>query len=376
MIFKNITFGERLAVANGRPAGFDYLRLFLAIEVLIWHTVLMTRGKDFQTDVLNHSLWRALPPMILMMFFALSGFLVAGSLERTKNIADFIALRLLRIMPAIWFVIFFLALVAGPALTTLPLREYFNNRDFFHYFLNLICDVHYTLPGVFANNPDANAVNGQLWTIPLELTCYAMLALLALLQIFKHPRLMLCLFLLVQVLFAWRAVAEPVIWGGVSAKLLYLSFLGGSLVYLHRNRIPYSFSLACLCALAAYGLIYIPGGSYFIAAPAAYLTIYLGLQNPRRTWIVRSGDYSYGIYLIAYPIQQFVVSFAVGVQPWYLNLLASLPLTFMFAFVSWHLVEKRALSYRHYIPQLYRVPVTIYLKTKQRLGSKHNMVKR
>ena len=86
-------------------------------------------------------------------------------------------------------------------------------------------------------------------------------------------------------------------------------------------------------------------GDALAPVPAAYVACYFGLMNPRRSWIVSSGDYSYGLYLYGFVIQQCAAAFG-PLQHWYLNLLVSLPLSFGVAMASWHLVEKHALRLR------------------------------
>jgi peptidoglycan/LPS O-acetylase OafA/YrhL len=83
-------------------------------------------------------------------FFALSGFLVAGSGMRlsTKN---FLLNRAARILPALVADIVFAALLIGPLVTKLPVKQYFTDTTFFTYFLNITGWVQYSLPGVFEN---------------------------------------------------------------------------------------------------------------------------------------------------------------------------------------------------------------------------------
>jgi len=119
-----VTLAERLNATNGRPSGFDYLRLGLAISVVIVHTVRTTYGVDSE-------LWTtALRPFvraIIPMFFALSGFLVAGSLERSKTTLTFIGLRLIRIYPALAVEVALSAFLIGMAVTAFPLATYFQD---------------------------------------------------------------------------------------------------------------------------------------------------------------------------------------------------------------------------------------------------------
>jgi len=115
------------------------------------------------------------------MFFALSGFLVAGSLERSKTTLTFIGLRLIRIYPALAVEVALSAFLIGMAVTAFPLVTYFQDPLFLKYLLNVIGDIHYNLPGVFENNPVPKIVNAQLWTVPVELMCYVALTVLVLL---------------------------------------------------------------------------------------------------------------------------------------------------------------------------------------------------
>ena len=82
----------------------------------------------------------------------------------------------------------------------------------------------------------------------------------------------------------------------------------------------------------------------FISFPAAYLTVYLGLLNPRRTKFLLSGDYSYGMYLYGYPIQQSFTALGAWTYSWWLNMAVTWPLAFGLAAFSWWFIEKPALS--------------------------------
>lgn len=78
---KPISLMTRLEDCGGRPSGFDYLRIGLAISVLCLHSVATSYGKAADVELWMTPL-RPFMRAILPMFFALSGFLVAGSLLR------------------------------------------------------------------------------------------------------------------------------------------------------------------------------------------------------------------------------------------------------------------------------------------------------
>src|SRR5215468_2964959 len=180
------TIEERLLEADGRPSGFDYMRLALALAVFMLHIPATNFGDEVQNALFLH-LWRPVSAIVLPMFFALSGFLVAGSLTRCKTLVSFLGLRVLRIVPALAAEVFLSGFILGALFTTLPLRRYFFSWGLLTYFLNIVGDVQFTLPGVFYSNPHAGVVNQQLWTVPWELDCYILLAVLALVGIVRKP---------------------------------------------------------------------------------------------------------------------------------------------------------------------------------------------
>jgi len=99
-------------------------------------------------------------------------------------------------------------------------------------------------------------------------------------------------------------------------------------------------------------LFSIPHGLRFVAVPSAYVTVYLGLLNPPRNKIVLSGDYSYGLYLYGFPIQQAFVSVGPNLHHWYLNLLLTIPCAILVAVGSSWLVERPVLDQRKKLRKL------------------------
>src|SRR5262249_41843375 len=90
-----LTIGEIFARAAGRTPGFDYLRIGLAVAVLGWHSIWISGSTELDIDIWSGP-FRCLPAAIVPMFFALSGFLVANSLQRSR-LHEFIILRVLRL---------------------------------------------------------------------------------------------------------------------------------------------------------------------------------------------------------------------------------------------------------------------------------------
>src|SRR5579872_720444 len=151
-LFGGRSLEQRLEATRWRPSGFDYMRLVLALGVICWHSTLTSYGGAEHNLIADVVLF-PLAIFILPMFFSLSGFLVAGSLERSKTFLTFLGLRVFRIMPALAVEVLLSALILGPLLTTLSLGAYVRDSEFHAYFLNIVGDIHYLLPGVFTSNP-------------------------------------------------------------------------------------------------------------------------------------------------------------------------------------------------------------------------------
>jgi peptidoglycan/LPS O-acetylase OafA/YrhL len=347
-----------MIATNGRTSGFDYLRIILAALVILAHSRVTTFGfaavaphagaVEPHTPLFQPVLWSIVPS-----FFILSGFLVAGSLMRAKTIFEFAMLRVLRLVPALFVQTMIAALILGPLVTDLPLRTYFSAATFWSYPLNIIGDVHHVLPGVFTHNPTPNIVNVQLWTILPEWLCYVMLAI-AYLVVVLISRLwdfrlrtgigLLTMAMLLGLLLSMmQPQGAPKNWlagaNSVSTVTLMLSFLIGATLFFYRDRVPLRFDLFLLSLAGAY--IGMHGGKwqYLGVLPLAYATIYVGLATIPKTLITATGDYSYGVYLYGYPVQQTFAYLFPHNQVWELNFIVSLTVSFILAAFSWHFVE-------------------------------------
>jgi peptidoglycan/LPS O-acetylase OafA/YrhL len=246
---------NRLNETQNRPSGFDYIRLILALGVIFSHSMLLTNDNDAMMGI--RPVLAMFFALILPMFFALSGFLVAGSLERSNTLITFLGLRVFRIMPALTVEVLLSALVLGPLLTTVSLAYYFSSGEFFSYFLNIFGEIHYYLPGVFLSNP-VTVVNGQLWTVPWELACYIALAALAVTGIFRRRHWLVLSLVGLHVaqigLDIIRTDRNPWVVGG---SALLMSFVAGLVLYRFREKFPghAAFVLLwplCHCSCLAY----------------------------------------------------------------------------------------------------------------------------
>lgn len=348
MLPKNATVRQLLDENKGNAPGFDALRIVFCVVIVLWHAYCLSLG----ARVIDKGLMFVILRGILPMFFFLAGFLVTGSALRLKSVKSFFIFRVFRIFPALVTEVFLSAVILGGLITTLPLAEYYSHPGFAAYFLNIVGVVRFLLPGVFESNP-LPYVNYNLWTLPGEFYCYiGMFVLLATRAIF-HRRVVLVL-LSVAILFfterffLWTETAGPaqntIV---VYSWFLPCSFMIGVLAYLFADKIVLNRGFLLLSLAAFAGFLWdstMPVG----VLGACYLCLYAGFADLRRFALAKHGDFSYGIYLYGYPIQQALVYFfPVLKNPWLLGM-ASLPVSIGFAMLSWRFIEKPVLGLRRH----------------------------
>jgi len=350
------SIATRIEETSGHASGFDYMRLALASAILLIHTALVCHGLPADQAIYTGPA-RPLARLILPAFFALSGFLVAGSLQRSRTLFMFLGLRALRIIPGLAGLTVFSAFILGPLVTDLPLRDYFGSAALRHYLLTAIGDVQFYLPGTFQANPLPEVVNGQLWTIPFELYSYIVISVLALLGLHRYHILapLSVVTLTLVYLFVtlarhhWVVMFVP---GSINGALLIATSLAGVSLYLYRDLVPWSFSLFLSAFfLACVSVSYLPFGDFLAPFPAAYATIYLGLLNPDRRFL-HGADYSYGVYLYGFSVQQAMVHALTMAHEEIMIATLSVPMVLCVAGLSWYLIEKPAQKLRHILKKI------------------------
>ena len=158
-----------------RSNNFDALRMVGALLVVVGHGLLLTDAGRVPriAGIPLHTLG-------LFIFFTISGYLIAGSWQRNPSLSAFLRNRALRLFPALIVVVMVTVLLIGPLVTSLSSLEYVVHPQTRAYLANIVMISQYELPGVFAENPHSNAVNGVLWTLGLEFVCYLLTAVIGL----------------------------------------------------------------------------------------------------------------------------------------------------------------------------------------------------
>ena len=286
--------------------------------------------------------------LAVLTFFSLSGYLVAQSWATRPSWLAFCEARALRIFPALFVVSVLTVLVIGPIATQLRPGAYFASiptREYVPCTIALLQSC--AVPGVFASNPIPHAANGSLWTISVEVACYACVVLVGVLGLATHR------FLLVIVI-AMLALAETLStnavigWfphsNAIVTSRLVGAFACGALFFVFGRWIP-------LSRLVLAGFVLLVGATFgtvlfahALIVAICYAVLYVAFAPSMQVrWFPKRIDVSYGLYLVAFPIQQLLVSALRVERPVVLFVLAY-PLALALAWLCWEFVERRCLA--------------------------------
>lgn len=343
-----VTLGE---VAGSRDNNFNLIRIIAASGVLVSHAFPIALGIG-AAQPFQRATGLTLGWICVGIFFAISGFLIARSFDRKAHIADWFSARVARLFPGLIVVSVLIALVYGPVFTTLTLGEYFARLGTWTYVPRnvTLVSLQFGLPGVFEDLPYPVAINGSLWTLVYEVACYGGVFVAGMLgALASRTRFA---FALALYLAAFAATGVPGIAEQIPAKLeplrlLSFPFALGMAFYVWRGWMVLSWALMMLMAIIAAAL---HGTALF--EPAFLLAIAYGtfvfayrLSGPVRRYNA-IGDYSYGMYVYAFPVQQAAIALAGPMSPLE-NMAIAFPITLLLAIASWYWVEEPALARRH-----------------------------
>ena len=339
---------------------FDAIRVGSALWVLFSHAHAFF-------GIPEPAVFAGHPNVAVDVFFTISGYLVMQSWERDPDIVRFFVKRSLRIFPGLFLCLVFTSLVVGLLATTLAPPEYFGMADTWKYIysnmgLSLFGSKPF-LPGVFEQNIYPRGVNGSLWTLRYEVAMYLMLGGIGCLSmLFTRNRATNSCCLLAFVIFMGWAISlllqgrvpgevqAPFVWrAGLDARLapLGLNFFAGCCLHLYRKQIRLNSALAAAGVIIAALLPHSLLQSILVWLFVPYATIVFAWNAPDFLKKFKNLDYSYGIYIYAFPLQQLMSMYGQR-YGWNFTviLVNSLVLTIAAAALSWHWVEKPALKFK------------------------------
>jgi peptidoglycan/LPS O-acetylase OafA/YrhL len=334
-------------------SNFDYIRLVAASAVIFSHSFLLADGYER-----NEPFVRLLGEKNILglygvcTFFIISGFLITQSACASRSVGAFAWSRALRIYPALICCAAFCGVVLGSIFTTAPLTDYWIRLLPLNYtaWTSLLPGSEgWSIPTVIfypGGGLLAEGMNGSLWTIPQELSCYLFLGLLLAVRWLRwHVLAAICVLCSPLMLLPFPVVPKAL------GDFLFVapSFAFGALIYFvhSRWRLPLWPLLVCACIAA--GAVWAGKTLQLFPLYAAYPLICLATaQRFHLSSLKKFGDISYGMYLYGWPVEQVARALLGHGAPWWAIFGTALPAAAVLGFVSWHLVEKRALRLKRY----------------------------
>ena len=343
---ESVTRPRDAAMRVDRPSNnFDFVRLALAAMVVISHAFAL-RDRPLHEPLFDVTGGRLkLGELAVDGFFAISGLLIAGSFDRCRGLGDYALKRVARIYPG-YLVAFALSVTLASWLAVGRIGA--EGRSAAVLVANAA-----TLgrPGFVPGRPGV-LLNGAMWTIRPEFACYALLAIWGLIGGLRSRWLTALAAALVLSASACSILnLIPALRGRTSVAddlRLGTFFSLGSAAYAWRDalRFPWGSIVAAAVVAAAASLHPL---TFAICFPPAFAYATLGVGS-RSTPVVRDaarfGDFSYGVYLYAWPVQILMgVRHSLLPHPT-LDALVVLLISLPLAALSWHLVERPALRWK------------------------------
>ena len=288
---------------ESRNHNFDYLRLFLAVEVVAMH---------LNAGLLRGNLWVPIPPVAA--FVALSGFLIPQSLERSRNLGHFAWKRILRTLPALVPLMLAIGVAFGPKHVERAIVQY------------LSAGYHSLFQGCVL----------PLWSLIVEDGLYAAIALLFFLG--SHRKAWVTMLIIGGLLAVQANISDPVF----DYRFLQTSigFFIGNLAFIYKDRLAklhWAWPAAALGAAVAGWLAFL---GPFVFPLIIGCVVVLAMTLPQIKWGIP--DLSYSIYIWHAPVMLALLG------PWAMPrdarwVTATVVLTLIASTLSWYLVEKPAL---------------------------------
>jgi len=328
---------------------FGVVRLLAATLVVFSHATAIVYGdvvKEPLAELTGHTLgWHS-----VNMFFCLSGLLIMASMERTSSTLQFLWARFLRLYPAIFALILFM-FGLGAMMSSEPF-SLFTFVDLSARTLLLFGDSA-TLPGVFATNPLFDVLNSPLWTLRFEVFCYLFLAasftVVAAIRnrfpaflTFKAFSLAVMVVCVVHMNFFYDEKTATI--DSHLARFVFAFFIGAWVWQWREALRP---SLIGLVAFGVLNLVLILAGIHYAPIQivmASYLALYLGSLNfGALSRFTDRQDFSYGVYITGFPIQQIIYILLPEASP-VINFAVSMVIALPISALLWNVIEKPALK--------------------------------
>lgn len=335
------------AALNPKKNSLIFIKLMLAVSVIFSHSYVLG---GFGLDPLHKPFKASFGSLALESFFVISGFLVTASFFRNASLLKYLRNRFFRIFPGFWASLLFSGLILAPIAYIFENKEFPAIQTFFSYVITnaFLLINQQTINGIFIHNPLPLVVNGSLWSLFPEFLCYIAIPLASLLSLLNKQKKTLFVLFLAYLIFNGIEGARYGYFENSSTlsffRILFefqrysAYFFAGSLFFIFAAKKVFSSILFYAFLIAV--LISIVFQVYNFIGPILlpYVIIGLAIKLPFPNFS-KIGDYSYGLYIYAFPVQQTVYLLNPNIKSpmffFFISIIFTLPL----AFLSWHFIE-------------------------------------
>lgn len=336
------------------------MRFVAASLVIASHSFALTGNVEPKVGNVNLGLFA------VWIFFVISGYLISQSWVHHPHFGAFMTKRGLRIFPALSAVCILSVLGLG-FVSTLGYIDYLRTPGVLQYLNNIMLfNTSYVIPGVFADNLYPDAVNGALWTLPYEFTMYLVLGVIGTLGWIVGRK---ALGVWVGLLVLNVLQLDPSRARSFHVSLFYLDaayfsqlalmFFSGVAVYVLRHRLTTVLRSTWLPAFACFFAIthYAPEWAPVVAGMLLGVGVIGFCELAFFRGFGRYGDFSYGIYVYGFPLQQLVGHLTHTTRPLTMFMIA-FPASVAAGALSWHLLEARCIRLKRRIEPRREAPAT------------------
>lgn len=335
----------------GRENNYNVLRMIAAAAVMYGHMYVLI-GSSAPVLYANE-----VNSIGFKMLMVLSGYMITQSCIYDSKVSRYAIKRVFRLIPALLFFSLAVIFIIGPVFTTLPMAEYFKHYYTRRYLYNVVLNPQYQLPAVFETNPYPYVVNGSLWGLPVEVSCYVLIYIILKLLckvpwrkiIFSVIVVGICAMQVCRIVFF--PTASYVFWGTdwFQAFVLYPYFFIGAL-YAVTNLKTYcnvqsAFVMLLVSVMFRSDVYAVNEVLAMIVLPYAIISFGEYGKPLFADWFKKM-DITYGIYLWGFPVQQIVIKIIMVDMQYSMNVNAifviSYAFTVLLAVVTWYIIERPA----------------------------------
>lgn len=323
-----------------RSNNLSLLKFIAACLVIYSHSFALSLGRgnlDYLDTISKGSL--SFGGFAVAIFFFSSGFFITKSIKK-RGENNYLKTRVARIFPPLVVTVALTIIVCGQFFSCLSFYDFIFNKQTLLFCLNMILIPIHMLPGVFSNNIYGSYINGALWTLPVEFACYIAIYVLYKLSWLNEDKYKFISAFIFLSYFCLTFIKLPIFEILLRYSQPAYVFFMGSCFYLFRNKIKISFKMLIISILCFLLLVIIGYGKIATVFCLPYILIYYSFYCKQcNNKIARVGDISYEIYLVGFPIQQMVVSLFGGNMDPRINLLYSLPIAIIIAYIIHEILE-------------------------------------